>query len=592
MSLLNSSPSLRRRKRLALGSGAILASMAIPMIVGGQASAGFAPGAVTATVDIQSRSYDGGTSATITGCTLTGVVDGDDVTCNYGSASADFDDPNVANGISVTVGGLSLDGANAGDYGIDLIVASGDIEPVVLTVTPDNDSITYGDAEPAYTFAVTGFQNGDTEGTAAGYAAPVCDSNYVQFDPVGPYPITCSGGAATNYTFDTSATATLTVDAALLTVDPSDVTLHYGAPEPTFDFDVTGFVGLETAVSAAGYTGPTCDSDYDAGDPVGTYTITCSGGSASAYTFDTTSTATLTITPFVLGSEEVVYSGQTEVQTRSSSDTFARVTLSASITADFDSENEANSCTEGGPSVSDATATFRDLSTGQVIASGVPIAEVGGNCEEGIATIFTSLSSGQMGMDVHLIEVTIAGSFSGANDYQIGNAPETASVVVSMPSATGTMMDSGGLPFIAQSSYYILGTEGSLTSAMDGDDVVIAGYRFVAGTRKVSPKGQAVLVIPAPNGGVYYIKTNSITSMSVGSTVTTIFTKANIQLIGGDCVTPCGVDGNVSLRLDIKNNGDVGYTVQSTKTSTLYYSNSWYKDGKVWKTMPQDLTLL
>ncbi|MFM7125390.1 MAG: hypothetical protein ACKOYO_00815, partial [Actinomycetota bacterium] len=324
----------------------------------------------------------------------------------------------------------------------------------------------------------------------------------------------------------------------------------------------------------------------------GTYTITCSGGSATDYTFDTTSTATLTITPFVLGSEEVVYSGQTEVQTRSSSDTFARVTLSASITADFDSADASNTCTEGGPSVSDATATFRDLSTGQVIASGVPIAEVGGNCEEGIATIFTSLSSGQMGMDVHLIEVTIAGSFSGANDFQIGNAPESASVVVSMPSATGTMMDSGGLPFVAQSSYYVLGTEGSLTSAMDGDDVVIAGYRFVAGTRKVSPKGQAVLVIPAPNGGVYYIKTNSITSMSVGSTMTTIFTKANIQLIGGDCETPCGVDGNVSLRLDISSNGDVGYTVQSSKTSALYYSNNWYKAGKVWKTMPQDLTLL
>jgi len=506
MSLLISSSSTERRKRYALGSSAALAIMAIPMIFGGQATAG----------------------ASLT----------------------------------------------------------------TLTVTPNSDSVTYGDAEPSYTYNITGFVNGEDEGTAAGYVAPTCDSAYDQNNPVGPYTITCTGGSATDYTFDTSATATLTVAEALLTVDPLDMTLHYGAPEPSFDFDVTGFVGSESEINAAGYFGPSCDSDYDAGDPVGTYTITCSGGTATDYTFDTTSTATLTITPFVLGSEEVVYSGQTEAQTKSSSDTFARVTLSASITADFDSVGGSNTCTEGGPSVSDATATFRDLSTGQVIASGVPIAEVGGNCEEGIATIFTSLSSGQMGMDVHLIEVTIAGSFSGANDFQIGNAPETTSVVVSMPSVTGTLMDSGGLPFVAQSSYYILGTEGSLTSAMDGDDVVIAGYRFVAGTRKVSPRGQAVLVIPAPNGGVYYIKTNSITSMSAGLTVTTIFTKASIQLIGGDCETPCGVDGNVSLRLDIKSNGDVGYTVQSSKTSTLYYSNNWYKDGKVWKTMAQDLTLL
>ncbi|MFM7872793.1 MAG: YDG domain-containing protein, partial [Actinomycetota bacterium] len=199
MSLLNSSPSAERRKRYALGSGAALAVMAIPMIVGGQASAGFAPATVTATVDIQTRDYDGGTSATIIGCTLTDFVDGDDVTCNYGSASAAFDDPNVANGISVTVGGLTLDGANAGDYSIDSIVASGNIEAVLLTVTPDNDGVAFGDAEPGYTYNITGFVNGEGEGSADGYSAPTCDSDYDAGDPVGPYTISCTGGSATDY---------------------------------------------------------------------------------------------------------------------------------------------------------------------------------------------------------------------------------------------------------------------------------------------------------------------------------------------------------------------------------------------------------
>ncbi|MFZ9428859.1 MAG: hypothetical protein ACO26F_04065 [Burkholderiaceae bacterium] len=66
--------------------------------------------------------------------------------------------------------------------------------------------------------------------------------------------------------------------------------------------------------------------------------------------------------------------------------------------------------------------------------------------------------------------------------------------------------------------------------------------------------------------------------------------KASITLIGGDCETTCAIDGNVSLRLDVKNTGEIGYTVQSSKTSALYYSNDWYKDGRVWKTMPQTLS--
>jgi hypothetical protein len=157
-----------------------------------------------------------------------------------------------------------------------------------------------------------------------------------------------------------------------------------------------------------------------------------------------------------------------------------------------------------------------------------------------------------------------------------------------MPTSTGTFSNSGDLAFKAGSSYYSLGTEGSLTGGMDGDDATTA-YRFVPGTRRVTPKGQAVIVIPAANGGFYYIKTNSITSMTVGATVTTVFAKASITLIGGDCETTCAIDGNVSLRLDVKNSGEIGYTVQSSKTSALYYSNDWYKDGRVWKTMPQTL---
>lgn len=52
------------------------------------------------------------------------------------------------------------------------------------------------------------------------------------------------------------------------------------------------------------------------------------------------------------------------------------------------------------------------------------------------------------------------------------------------------------------------------------------------------------------------------------------------------------VDGNVTLRLDVVDAGDndeVGFTVLSSKTSNLYYSNQWMLVGRVWKTVTQPL---
>src|SRR5204862_376542 len=63
------------------------------------------------------------------------------------------------------------------------------------------------------TFSVTGFQNGQNAGTASGYSAPSCTSDYTTTTTVAQSPrtISCSGGSADNYSFDTSATANLTI---------------------------------------------------------------------------------------------------------------------------------------------------------------------------------------------------------------------------------------------------------------------------------------------------------------------------------------------------------------------------------------------
>ncbi len=61
---------------------------------------------------------------------------------------------------------------------------------------------------------------------------------------------------------------------------------------------VTGFRNSETTGSAAGYVAPSCSSAYTTSSPVSppTLTVSCSGGSATNYTFDTSATAQLTVT--------------------------------------------------------------------------------------------------------------------------------------------------------------------------------------------------------------------------------------------------------------------------------------------------------
>ena len=83
--------------------------------------------------------YDGSTTATLdtTGATLAGVVGSDDVSLDTSEAVGTFDDKNVGTGKTVTVTGLALGGADAGNYILssDPVTTTASITAVTLTVT-------------------------------------------------------------------------------------------------------------------------------------------------------------------------------------------------------------------------------------------------------------------------------------------------------------------------------------------------------------------------------------------------------------------------------------------------------------------------
>lgn len=111
---------------------------------------------LTGSVTAANKIYDGNTAATITGRTLSaGVVAGDSVSLSGGTAT--FADQNVGTAKTVTVTGLALSGADAGNYILPTTVASttANIAARAITVSAEAKSKIVGAPDPALTFQVT-----------------------------------------------------------------------------------------------------------------------------------------------------------------------------------------------------------------------------------------------------------------------------------------------------------------------------------------------------------------------------------------------------------------------------------------------------
>ena len=168
------------------------------------------------------------------------------------------------------------------------------VNPAVLTVTAANATRIYGDPNPAFSFTITGFVNGETVAVVSG--SPSCTSA----DPtsaVGTYPISCTTGtlSTANYTF-TFVGGTLTVTPAALSVTAANATRIYGDPNPVFTGTITGikngdnitasYSTAATAVSPVG-TYPITPALVDPAAKLGNYTVTVNNG-------------TLTVSPALL----------------------------------------------------------------------------------------------------------------------------------------------------------------------------------------------------------------------------------------------------------------------------------------------------
>jgi len=112
-----------------------------------------------------------------------------------------------------------------------------------------------------------------------------------------PYPVTYYYAGSGNFAA-AQASSTITVTKAPLTVTASNASRAFGAANPTFGDNITGFVDGQT-LATSGVTGsPSLTTTANASSQQGTYPITASAGTLSATNYDFTfANGTLTVNP-------------------------------------------------------------------------------------------------------------------------------------------------------------------------------------------------------------------------------------------------------------------------------------------------------
>jgi hypothetical protein len=186
---------------LATGATATSAVGVYPITQGSLAAANYAisftPGTLTVanavltiTADPQSRTY-GAANPPLT-FSVTGLANGDTAAILTGALETTATEASAVGGYAITQGTLA-----APNYAITYTGATLTIVPAPLTITADNKTRLFGAPNPPLTISYSGFVNGEDPGVLA--VQPSAVTAATADSPVGAYPITVSGGSATNY---------------------------------------------------------------------------------------------------------------------------------------------------------------------------------------------------------------------------------------------------------------------------------------------------------------------------------------------------------------------------------------------------------
>ena len=243
------------------------------------------PASLTVTASNKSRTY--GAANPVFTASFAGFVNGDTAAALSGALtfSTTATASSAAGTYAITPAGLA-----SGNYAITFVNGTLTITSAALTITANDQTRTYGAANPALTVSYSGFVNGDTAATLS--TAPTVTTTATTASGAGTYPITASGASSSNYAIS-YVNGSLLVAPAPLTITANNQTKAVGAANPPLTVTYSGFVNGDTADALT--TPPTVTTTATTTSPAGTYPITASGAASPNYTIAYVS-GTLTIT--------------------------------------------------------------------------------------------------------------------------------------------------------------------------------------------------------------------------------------------------------------------------------------------------------
>lgn len=162
-----------------------------------------------------------------------------------------------------------------------------------LTITADNTTKVYGDANPAFDFSCSGLKNDDTK-EAIFSSNPTLFCSATNESNTGNYDITISGGETYNYEITNYVTGTLSITKAPLTIISNNYTKLYGDANPIFEYTCTGLKNSDKLDNIFD-TKPQAICNATEKSSVGEYEINFIGGESNNYNIINSEKGILTI---------------------------------------------------------------------------------------------------------------------------------------------------------------------------------------------------------------------------------------------------------------------------------------------------------
>ena len=346
-----------------------------------------------------------------------------------------------------------------------------------LVVTANNETTVYGTTRPPYTYAITGFVNGDTQATATTGAPSLTTTPATPTLP-GTYPITAALGtlASANYSLSFAA-GTLTITKPTLTVTAANANRAYGAANPTFSASATGAVNGDTFT----FTESTVATPSS---PVGTYAIVpvASGANLANYNVVYVS-GTLTI-----GQATLTVTAANASRAYGTANPAFSASATGALPGDTFTFTESTTATTASPV---GTYPIVPLAAGASLAN-YTVVYVNGTLTVGKAVLTVTAGNQNIiyGATLPTYTATITGFLNGDTQATAVTGAAALSTTPATPVNAGTYPINAAIGTLASSNY---------------------SFSFVPGTLTI---GQATLTVTAANASRAYGTANPAFSAS------------------------------------------------------------------------------